>query len=192
MTNTEIKKLYTKTKKAFEKRTGDKHTWVMNAKQQRLGTATILVAAAYDYEEWLRKAEQAMADFEKRWAEKKNDMLKRAKEEARKNELTPGWYFGKNDYFWQERVTPEYLTKCRADMFEMYVRHVEETKAQLEKHGTQTEQIKRGHKYAKDFIASPEVQSFLKAIGGQAIVEDKLENGAVLIYVRFHYTATEE
>ena len=191
MTNTEIKKLYTKTKKAFEKRTGEKHTWVMNGRQQRLGTATILVAAAYDYEEWLRKAEQAMADFEKRWTEKKNDMLKRAKEEARKNELTPGWYFGKNDYFWQERVTPEYLAQSKASMFDMYTRHLEETQANLTKYGTQTEQVKKGHEYAKGFIASPELQSFLQAIGGQAVMEDKLENGAILTYVRFHYTATE-
>lgn len=191
MTNTEIKKLYTKTKKAFEKRTGEKHTWVMNARQQRLGTATILVAAAYDYEEWLRKAEQAMADFEKRWAEREADYRKRAAEEARKNECTPGWYFGKNDYFWQEVITPDHLAKSKAEMYDGYVRHLEEVKANREKHGTQVQQLKKGHEYAKAFIASPEVQSFLEAIGGQAVVEDKLENGALLVYVRFHYTATE-
>ena len=48
MNANKIKKLYTKTKKALEKRTGKSYTWVMNAKQQRLGTATVCIATALD------------------------------------------------------------------------------------------------------------------------------------------------
>ena len=57
MTAQEIKKEYQRTKKAYEKRTGEKYTWVMNAKQQRLGTATVMVAIAWDYEDKMRRAE---------------------------------------------------------------------------------------------------------------------------------------
>ena len=45
--------------------------------------------------------------------------------------------------------------------------------------------------YCVTFIASPEVQAFLKAIGGQAIIEDQQEYSSIYTYVRFRYTATE-
>lgn len=191
MTATEIKKLYTKTKRSFEKRTGEKHTWVMNAKQQRLGTATVLVACAYDYVGRLHRAEQAMDDFEQRWAEREADYRKRARVEARKNEQTPGWNFGKNDYFWQERSTPEALSECKASMFREYTSNLEAARSNLAKYGDQSKQRKNGIEYAKAIIAGPEVQSFLKAIDGQAVIDVKQERGAEYIYIRFHYTATE-
>ena len=41
MTNLEIKKLYKKTKAAFERRTGRRLTWYMSGAQMANGTATI-------------------------------------------------------------------------------------------------------------------------------------------------------
>ena len=48
MTAKEIKKAYQKAKKDYEKRTGQKRTWVMNHRQQELGTATIMYVMVYD------------------------------------------------------------------------------------------------------------------------------------------------
>lgn len=189
MTNTEIKKLYTKTKKAFEKRTGEKHTWVMNAKQQRLGTATVMTDFIMDFEEQIARCERNLAEFDtKRWPERRDDYLKRAREEKRRND---GWTF------WQERTTPEYLEKARQEMLDMFTRELEEKKAQLQKYGTYTEQHERAVKHAKEMIQSPEVQDFLKAIGGQATLDIKSHGASphsyscTEVYVRFYYQAIE-
>lgn len=198
MTTTEIKKLYTKTKKAYEKRTGDKFTWVMNAQQQRLGTATVMTAYVGDPEERIRRCEQNLADFDaKHWEPTKADYLKRAREEAWKNEHTPGWYFGKNDYYWQEVTTPEHLEKSRQEMLDRFTSSLAENIESLQKHGTYNERYERAVKYAKEMIKSPEVQGFLKAIGGRATLDIK-EHGAgehsysyTEVYIRFHYQATK-
>ena len=201
MTNTEIKKLYTKTKKAYEKRTGEKFTWVMNAKQQRLGTATVMTDYLMDYEEQLARCEKNLAEFDaKHWEPRKADYLKRAREEAWKNEHTPGWYFGRNDYYWQGVVTPEHLEQSRQDMLNMFTSSRDDTIERLAKRGTYAEQYKKAVKYAEEMIQSPEIQDFLKAIGGHAVLDIK-EHGATdhsysysytEVYVRFHYRATEE
>ena len=110
----DIKKLYTKTKKAYEKRTGEKYTWVMNAAQQRKGTATVCTNVTVDYEASLEHAMAYLARFEHDWAKRVEDLMKDAKKEAWKNEHTPGWHYGENDYFWAERTTPEYLAQAKA------------------------------------------------------------------------------
>ena len=189
MTTTEIKKLYTKTKKAYEKRTGDKFTWVMNAKQQRLGTATVMTDYLMDYEEQLSRCEQRLAEFDtKHWPERKADYQRKAREEARRND---GWTF------WQERTTPEYLEKVRAEMFADFTRYRDEKVEKLQKYGTYSEQYEKAVKYAKAMIQAPEIQDFLKAIGGRATLDIK-EHGAgehsysyTEVYIRFHYQATK-
>lgn len=186
MTNTEIKKLYTKTKKAFEKRTGEKHTWVMNSRQMQLGTATILVAGAHDnvlqVESCKRQAAgAAAAKAKKEWLA----MNAYAEEEAR----TGGSKY--NPTYWRDVMTKngtleEYVAKYQSKADEALA----EAEAYLEQHGPRHEQLKESHEYAKAFIASPEVRAFLEAINGQATIEDKQEYNSIYTYVRFHYTAT--
>lgn len=189
MNTTEIKKLYTKTKKAYEKRTGKKHTWVMNAKQQRLGTATVMVDYLVDYEERIRRCEQNLAEFDTvHWPARKAEHLKLAREEKRRND---GWTF------WQEHTTPEALEKSREEMLQMFISSRDDAVAGLKQYGTYDEQYEKAVKYAKEMSQSPEVQEFLKSIGGQVTLDVK-EHGATdrhytytEVYVRFHYRATE-
>lgn len=191
----DIKKLYTKTKKAYEKRTGDKSTWVMNAKQQRLGTATVLAAAAYDYEAALESAQNYLADHEKDFAERKAYNLREAKKEAWKNENTPGWYFGKNDDFWQRHSTPEYFAQEKAEELKRRTERVERAKENLAKHGDFKASSKRAMQHALEMLNSPEVQSFLQQIGGTAEIQigSTRDNCRFTEYhIRFHYRATEE
>ena len=189
MNVTEIKKLYTKTKKAYEKRTGDKFTWVMNAKQQRLGTATVMTAYLMDYEEQLRRCEKNLADFDTvHWPARKAEHLKYAREEKRRND---GWTF------WQERTTPEALEKSREEMLQQFIRYRDDKVAELNKRGTYSEQYERAVKYAREMIQSPEIQSFIQAIGGQAVLDIKEHNATersylyTEVYIRFHYQPTE-
>lgn len=189
MTNPEIKKLYTKTKKAYEKRTGDKFTWVMNAKQQRLGTATVMTDYLMDFEEQLIRCERNLAEFDtKHWPARKADHLKKAQEEKRRND---GWTF------WQEHTTPEALEASRQSMLDMFTRDRDEKVARLQKHGTYSEQYDRAVKYAKEMMQSPEIQDFLTAIDGQVTLDIKPHNATdhsysyTEVYVRFHYRATE-
>lgn len=188
MTATEIKKLYTKTKKAYEKRTGDKSTWVMNARQQRLGTATVLVAGAHDNVRRFEIAKEqaagaAAAKAQKEWLA----MNAHAEEEAR----TGGGKW--NPTFWRDTMVElgtldEYTNRYQRKADEELV----EAEAYLKKHGGLYEQLKESHEYAKSFIASPEVSSFLQTIGGSATIEDKNEYSSIYTYVRFHYQPTEE
>ena len=190
----DIKKLYTKTKKAHEKRTGEKYTWVMNAAQQRKGTATVCTNVTVDYEASLEHAMAYLARFEHDWAKRVEDLMKDAKKEAWKNEHTPGWHYGENDYFWAERTTPEYLAQAKAQELKNREEFVENAKAYLEKYGDFATCNKRAKEQATTMLNSPEVQSFLQQIGGTAEVETKPRDGGHVLeyYIRFHYTATAE
>lgn len=194
MTLNEIKKAYQKTKKAYEKRTGDKLTWVMNARQQALGTATIMCEVALDFEDIVQRAEKAVEGFEKYWADRMADYTKRAKEEAWKNEHTPGWYFGKNDTFWQDVVAnTEKLAAQKTQELTSRQETLKAAKKNLEEQGDFYNTLAAATARAEELIAAPEVQEFLKAINGQAFVEPK-EHGSrdiyhhAEVYVRFMYT----
>ena len=195
MTNTEIKKLYTKTKKAYEKRTGHKHTWVMNAKQQRLGTATILAGYPVDFGYHLRSAEEKLADIDNIWAKQEADYHKRAREEIRRNENHPD---REPDTFWQEQTTPEHLAKARQSTVDMYVRARDEAIANIEKYGEWKQQYENEVKYAEEMLNSPEIQDFLKQIGGNAFLDikdhaaGKTSSRYSEIYIRFSYNADAE
>lgn len=191
MTNIEIKSLYTKTKRAFEKRTGDKHTWVMNARQQKLGTATILVASAYDYERRLAamqdyySPEKVKTRTEKSWNFYRDRV---AEEEVAEAAGTHSW----NPTYWRDILAEKgSLENMITGALAEGERIVAAEQADLARHGSVADQLRRGHAYAEAFIAGPEIQSFLKVIGGTVVVEDKQEHGATYIYVRFHYRATE-
>lgn len=186
MTNVEIKKLYTKTKKALEKRIGKKYTWVMNARQQQLGTATVCVAYATDSVATVASARKwadgdAVADATKTW--------KAFKKHADEEERTGGSSW--EPRFWRARfekmgTLEEYTAEAQ--------RKAEENLANAERFlaeaGTQVEIVARNHKYAKQLIESPEITTFLEAIGGSATIEDKTEYG-IATYIRFHYTPTK-
>lgn len=189
MTSTEIKKLYTKTKKAYEKRTGEKYTWVMNAKQQRLGTATVCVDAVVDYEQRLRNAEERLANFEHYWAEQVADYVKKAKKEAWENEHNPGWGFCD---FWQKVMEPEHLAESKAKALEGRKRERDAVAAKLAQHGDFSHYFDTVMTHAREMIDSPELQSFLQEIGGTARIEtNAAKTGYAEIYIRFHYQPTE-
>jgi len=187
MTAAEIKKLYTKTKKAYEKRTGEKYTWVMHAAQQRKGTATVCTSIVLDYEARLQSAEKYLASFEKDWAERVADYAKRAKKEAWQNEHTPGWYFGKNNDFWQKVMQPEHLAEEKAKELQYRITHRDEAAKNLEKYGDYTRCYKKAMAEAQEMIDSPEIQSFLQQIGGTAQIDVKQGSGYAEIHIRFHY-----
>lgn len=169
----------------------------MNAKQQRLGTATIMCAVAWDYEDKLHRAEKALAGFEKFWEERMADYNKRAEKEKRKNEHTPGWYFGGNNTFWEEVVADsERLADDKARELERRQKSVEEEKKNLAEYGTYGRTLEAAIARANALIMEPEVQDFLKAIGGRAFVEPKEHGGDrtyhhTEVYVRFQYAAEE-
>lgn len=198
MTAKEIKKAYQRAKKAYEMRTGEKHTWVMNCRQQQLGTATIMCAVAWDYEDMLRRAKRSVENFDKFWADRMKDYEKRAAEEARKNERTPGWYFGKNNYFWQEVVAnTEEREADRQKNLATREATVKETTEKLEQFGPYSETFRTAIKKAEDMIGSHEIQNFLKEIGGRAFVEPKEHGGdtcyhSAEIYIRFQYSPGED
>ena len=187
MTTTEIKKLYTKTKKAYEKRTGEKYTWVMNAKQQRLGTATVCVDVVVDYEQILRNAEERLTNFENYWAEQVDDYARRAKQEARQNELHPDWGFCD---FWQKVMEPEHLAESKAKALEGRKRERDGAAARLAQHGNYRHYLNTVMTTAREMIDSPELQSFLREVGGTAQVETKHEGGGEYVYIRFNYQPT--
>lgn len=186
MTNIEIKKLYTKTKKAVEKRTGDKFTWVMNARQQALGTATVCVAYAPDSVAKVASARdwangKAVADATKTW--------KAFKKHSDEEEATGGSSW--NPRFWRDKFAEmgtleEYTEAAQRKAEEI----LEAAERYLAERGTQSDIVRHNHEYAKQLIESPELSAFLEAIGGSATIEDKTEYG-VATYIRFHYTATE-
>lgn len=189
----EIKKLYTKTKKAVEKKTGDKFTWVMNGRQQQLGTATVCVAVSWDtvknvkaYRDRIESGE-AEKEAAKNWRAYKRHADEEAAEEAA----------GVKHYdatFWRSRFAKmgtkeEYIAEQLKKAHESLA-NAEKT---LEIKGNQATQVKTAHEYARQLIASQEIQSFLNAINGSATIEDKQENGgySVYTYIRFHYQADD-
>lgn len=194
MNTTEIKKLYTKTKKAYEKRTGKKYTWVMNARQQRLGTATVLAGYPVDYCTRLYRAAKALSEADDRWAIREADYLNRAREEIRRNRANPN---RTPDTFWQEHTTPEALAESKRSFIDDLTRYRDRSVSLVEKHGSWDEYYQAELKEAEELINSPEVQEFLKAIGGTASLEIKEHPNTerslrfAEMYVRFHYQATE-
>lgn len=187
MTTTEIKKLYTKTKKAVEKKTGDKFTWVMNGRQQQLGTATVCVACSYDT---VQSVAYAREQIESGKVEKEARRTWRSfKRDADEEAITGGGTW--NPTFWRDHLAEmgtedEYAAKLLQRAHE----NLAKAEKKLETLGDMANQIKTAHKYAQELIASTEIQSFLAAIGGSATIEDKLD-GCLYTYIRFHYRADD-
>ncbi len=188
MTTTEIKKLYTKTKKAVEKKTGRKFTWVMNGRQQILGTATVCVATSWDT---VKNVEFIRDQIESGKAEKEARRTWRSFKRDADNEAATGgssW----DPTFWRDHLAKmgtedEYAAKILKREHENLTK-AEET---LETRGDKANQVKTAHAYARQLIASPEIQNFLEVIGGSATIEDKQEGSGVHTYIRFHYKADD-
>jgi hypothetical protein len=193
MTTTEIKKLYTKTKKAVEKKTGDKFTWVMNGRQQMLGTATVCVANSWDTVANVRACRNRIesGEAEKEAAKTWRAFKRHADEEAAEEAAGVKHY---NPRFWRDKfdvtgTKEEYI----AEQLKKAHESLANTEKVLETRGDQANQVKTAHEYARQLIASQEIQNFLNAIGGSATIEDKQENGgySVYTYIRFHYKADD-
>ena len=199
MTAKEIKKAYQKAKKDYEKRTGQKRTWVMNHRQQELGTATIMYVMVYDYANMVDKAQESLDNFDKYWEDLMKDYQRRAREEARKNEFQPGWYFGRNDTYWEDVVADtEKLEKRREEEIQSRRKAVSDAGYKLATEGSYTEVLAKAKAKAEEMIASPEIQHFLKMIGGKAYVEPKEYGGSsrtyhsAEVYIRFLYPPVNE
>lgn len=185
MTNLEIKKLYKKTKAAFERRTGRKLTWVMNGAQMAKGTGTICTAAVIDYAEAVAQAERGVPKAEaaarKYW---RFCELKAVEEDIE----------GGDWKFWRERLDD--LAEEYGDV-ETYVeakqaaadKRLDEARARLAEVGSQAAETERQVEAARQMAKEPEIAAFVKAIGGSTTTEVKRDGWSNLVYLRFHYKA---
>lgn len=185
MTNLEIKKLYKKTKAAFERRTGRKLTWHMSGAQMAKGTATICTASVPDFAALVRSAENEVRDAEREAKKRWFFIAARAREEEADG--------GRNG-FWREEMN--LLVACYGDlnhMVETKRREAEawlaEARAVSERVGSQAAETARRCDEARNMAEDPEIAAFVEAIGGKTTVEVKRDGWRSLVYLRFHYNA---
>ena len=181
----DIKRLYKKTKAAYERRTGNKLKWFMTQQQMANGTATICTAAVIDYAEAVAQAERAAAKAEavarSAWQEEE---LKAAWEAAE----------GLGFTFWRDnlaKMTAEYgdVDGYAKAMQAAADNRLAEARAKLAAVGSQAEETERQVEAARQMAKEPEIEAFVEAVGGSTTVEVKREGWSNLVYLRFLYTA---
>lgn len=189
MTLQEIKKEYQKMSRQLKKQNLN-YTCVMNAKQQRLGTATICFFSSMDHEARIKRAEAQLADTA--------DTMKEAKKSAQ--------YWGKKINTLRSWAADE---KCSTrqtwiDIVEAYdngtlvdkeyrreedQKHscLKSCKEDFEKNGTLEEQHKRGMKRLEELKTANPVKTFCKNTGATMQLEYKEDGNMTLWYLRFFY-----
>lgn len=189
MTLQEIKKEYQKMSRQLKKQNLN-YTCVMNARQQKLGTATICFFSSMDHEERIKRAEAQLADTD--------DTMKEAKKSAR---------------YWEREISR--LRRWAADekssdrqtwidiveaydngtlLDREYKREEEEKRSWLksckedfEKVGTLKEQLERGMKKLAELKTADPVKAFCKNTGATMQLEYKEDGNMTLWYLRFFY-----
>lgn len=185
MTNLEIKKLYKKTKAAFERRTGRKLTWVMNGAQMAKGTATICTAVVIDYAENVAELEQDAAEAEAEARKYWRFVERKAAAEAAE---VGDWTFWRDDL---AKLTSQYgdvETYVKA-MQAAADKHLAEASAELDAAGSQAAETERQVEAARQMSKEPEIAAFVEAIDGSTTTEVKRDGWSNLVYLRFLYTA---
>lgn len=179
MTN-EIKKDYQKLSRETKK-LGFNYTFVMNAKQMRLGTATICLGRLIDYETWIehiRKQDcEAQAQDSYKRANRFIDDYRRWAQDS------------SNVDYWKE-VVEHY---DNGTLYEYYLDSAKKQKAQrlesveadFEREGTPSEQLQRCQNRAEELLNCEPFQNFIKKYNVASIVENKSGD----IYLRLYYQA---
>lgn len=189
MTLQEIKKEYQKMSRQLKKQNLN-YTCVMNAKQQRLGTATICFFSSMDYETRIKKAEAQLADTTdtmkeakrsaKQWEKDIDKLRKWAADEKCSTRQT--WIdiveaydngtLVDREYQREENEKSSWLNSCKEN---------------FEKYGTLEEQNKRGMERLEELKTADPVKVFCKNTGATMQLEYKEDGNMALWYLRFFY-----
>lgn len=176
----EIKKDYQKLSRETKK-LGFNYTFVMNAKQMRLGTATIYLGRVIDYETWIaniRKQDceaQAQDNYER-----SHSLIDDYRSWAQNSS---------NVAYWKE-VVEHY---DNGTLYEYYLDSAKKHKAQrlegveadFEREGTPTEQLQRYQNRAEELLNCEPFQNFIKKYNVVSIVENKSGE----LHLRLYYQA---
>ena len=166
------------------------YTCVMNAKQQRLGTATICFFSSMDHEARIKKAEAQLADTAdtmkeakrsaKQWEKDIDRLRKWAADEKCSTRQT--WIdiveaydngtLVDREYQREEDEKSSWLNSCKED---------------FKKNGTLEEQHKRGMKRLEELKTADPVKTFCKNTGATMQLEYKEDSNMTLWYLRFFY-----
>lgn len=189
MTLQEIKKEYQKMSRQLKKQNLN-YTCAMNAKQQRLGTATICFFSSMDYEARIKKAEAQLADTAdtmkeakrsaKQWGKDIDRLRKWAADEKCSTRQT--WIdiveaydngtLVDREYQREEDRKSSWLKSCKED---------------FEKYGTLEEQHKRGMERLEELKKADPVKTFCKNAEATMQLEYKEDGNMTLWYLRFFY-----
>ena len=94
-------------------------------------------------------------------------------------------------------MSDDHLAKVKAETLQSYRASRDEKAAALEKNGSFTQCYERAIQSAEEMLNSPEIQAFLRQIGGCASLEmhptpsSQRACRSCEVYIRFHYSASE-
>lgn len=189
MTLQEIKKEYQKMSRRLKKQNLN-YTCVMNAKQQRLGTATICFFSSTDYDERIKRAEAQLANTAdtmeeakrsaKHWEKEIGTLRRWAADEKCSSrqiwidiiEAYDNGTLVDREYQRKEEQKSSWLKSCKED---------------FEKYGTLKEQHKRGMERLEELKMADPVKTFCKNTGATMQLEYKEDGNMTFWYLRFFY-----
>lgn len=195
MENKEIKKAWTKMSKSLKKQ-GIKFTCVMNARQQSLGTATIMFYYVSDKDVLIKRAQDRMANEQEDMKEarysyaymKQNRNLydtlfiPKAKEKGDTDHLQ--YCLDACEAYDSGRFVEWEYERQRKDTIERCTKHIE--KLQVEK--SYSEQMKEAHEVYNDLISNSAVKEFMDTVGATVELEVTPDGDAhYKMYARFYY-----
>lgn len=187
MTSQEIKKAYQKMSRQLKKQ-GLDYTCVMNARQQKLGTATICFMLVMDYEAEIKRAQAALADTQQIEKEVRQAMKHAADSMPRYREWAEG---SSNAEFWRDLVESwdagTYEDRQRKEIERRREVWLKEAQGKLDKYGTLAEQYEKARVAYEELRTAAPVVEFLNLVNGSAELEYKAEGRAELCYLRFRY-----
>ena len=191
----ETKKEWTKMSRNLKKQ-GINHTCVMNAKQQKLGTATIMFAYVMDRDVLIRNTIEFMNDERGIKAEAMHyyEHMNRCREAYDNLFLPRARKEGDEDYL------NTLLADCEAYDNGTYLEYAyDKAKKNREKRGTAnieryktykplTQQVEEANEQYGELINNKAVREFMEATGATVEMEIKPDGPAsTMFYARFHY-----
>ena len=185
----EIKKAYQKMSKQLKK-AGLNYTCVMNARQQKLRTATICFMFVKDYEAEIARAKASLADTAATEKEVRQDV----KDAVRRIPMYREWAQKEgcsNREFWQQLVAEwdagTYEERRRQEIIDRKEKWVRAAQESFEKAGTLKEQYEKAQAEYEKLRAAAPVVEFLNLVNGTTHLEYKSEHSAEYCYLRFQY-----
>lgn len=202
MENTEIKKAWTKMSRNIKK-IGLDYTCVMNAKQMRLGTATIMIDYINDPAQQLAEIKSKMDDFTeaKKAARRNFDYMKRNRK-TYDEIFIPAAIRDMKKYPENQRHI-DYYNYCIGSVeaydngtylefeYERQKKMMQERRQDAIKHleamPTFEEQHQRSRERFEELMKSEPMKNFMEATGAKAIIEEQPDGNYTKIYARFAY-----